>query len=1031
MKNDLVAYINGKDYHVVSGAVYNEEYNETLDSLAIVLDNVAKADRLQIHPYDFVRVQNIGDGLPFNVEMLVDNWVESEENIAQHIYKYQINLMSETKLLEKTQCPNIAITHSEIEGKKDIFEKISQFFQLYVPKVKMKASDTKWAYKHLYELDEASLKAKFQGVPCADMTMQMPTLRQLFTNLMSQVGCIPVIKERKLTYLDLAKEATTFDIGAKGVNKVQRSNSSDSYVNALESQNDQLLDTDNKIISETLGFRDRNNVIIKQTENLKLETSFPIYKVNKFTLRMPSQIASFFYTRNVNYNKEPTNELPRFTIEVSSDRKSILLKYNGLSGVTYHIEMPTIVYVGLRKDQEPTYVNVNNYDDFDVQGGSIVTKSYALPSGVSTNDYMWFKSKCNGKQMNVRLLAIDDIILLNVDNENVQVTQGLSNTYGYLKNDLTQNIVENGKRKLLDTDYRTMPKTASETSVQEVAKWVYGTIGYSIGTKTISGFSQTYSFKNVWWEESKTYFENIANLIINGDRKYGSEHFDDALISKWRKHLGGYDGILELRATAYSSTFASSIFDIEYQPLNSVTFKTYKEETPIEYTQLDGTASGLTDFDRFSKNLQEKVDRLGNEVMSINQTTDEATSLQSLNSDYDDHICFKRTIALANNYVQATYALSKDYVIKNYFTSITTKYRAYEHVDYSQSTLRKEHKNVFVTIDTENHQGESDTIAFYEEPVVTFLKGLLPYEKGKGLRYAIEQGESEDGALETAKYDLSAVTCDNAILLSYESPDNVGAGSYLKSPFVDTDLGGVTQTNQIWGKKYNEKRFVGFVDYLPYYESTGADLFNKACKTPLYPDNAEAIENVVMSSKGEWVQYKDEAERINMSVQLTYVNKASEYLAFTEELLKNMPYIDNSIYGHANAIVFLTDDSAKAGLMPYPNKTGILYTDENDNLAPISDLVTLNSDNQSITFKSVKDVVKIFDCPYKLVHAFKDANGEWQWVDIAMWKSSQSKVLYVYLTDTNTQKIYANDEHNVLRLMYQDDGKGNKGLKSL
>ena len=146
--------------------------------------------------------------------------------------------------------------------------------------------------------------------------------------------------------------------------------------------------------------------------------------------------------------------------------------------------------------------------------------------------------------------------------------------------------------------------------------------------------------------------------------------------------------------------------------MNSVTFKTYKEETPIEYTQLDGTANGLTDFDRFSRNLQEKVDRLGNEVMSINQTTDEATSLQNLNSDYDDHICFKRTIAIANNYVQATYALSKDYVIKNYFTSITTKYRVYEHVDYSQSTLRKEHKNVFVTIDTKNHQGESDTIAF-------------------------------------------------------------------------------------------------------------------------------------------------------------------------------------------------------------------------------------------------------------------------------------------------------------------------------
>lgn len=1031
MKNDLIACINGKAYHVVSGAVYNEEYNETLDSMSIVLDNVAKADRIEIHPYDFVRVKNVGDGLPFDKEMLVDDWVESEENIHDHIYKYQINLMSETKLLEKTQCPNIAITHSETQGKKDIFEKISQFFELYAPKVKMKSSDTKWGYKPLYELDEESLKAKFQGVPCADMTMQMPTLRQLLTNLMLQKGCIPVLKERKLTYLDLTASATQFDIGANGVNKVQRSNSSDSYVNALESQNDQLLDTGNKVISETLGFRDKSNVIIKQTENLKLETAFPIYNISKFTLRMPSEIAYFFYTRNANYNKEPTSELPRLKIAVSSDRKSIVLSYVGLSGSTYHISKATITFTHLEQDKAPTYVNVGNLDDYDIIGGSEIAKTIPFPTGVSVNDFMWFTSQCNGKPMNIRLVAIDDIILQNVDNEDVQLVVGLTNTYGYLKADLTANVVESGKRKMLDTDYTTMPKSTGATSVKDVAKWVYGTVGYSIGTKEISGFSQTYSFKNLWWDVKKTYFENIVGLITNDDRRYGSECFDDALISKWREHLGGYNGILELRAVAYSNTFASSVFDIEYQPLNSVTFKAYKEDTPVEYTQLDGTASGLTDFDRFAKNMQQKADRLGNEIMSISQTTNDATALQGVNTDYDDHICFKRTLAIANNYVQATYTLSKDYVIKNYFTSITTKYRAYEHVDYAQSTLRKEHKNVFVTIDAkENHQGECDTLSFYEEPVSAFLKGLLPYDKGKGLRYAIEQGESEGGALETAKYDLSAVTCDTAILLSYESPDNVGAGSYLKSPLVDTDLGGVAQTWQIWGEGYKEKRFVGFVDYLPYYESTGTDLFDKASKTPLYPDNAEAVANVKVSSSGQWVQYKDEAERLNVSVQFTYVNKASDCFEFTEEMLKNMPYIDNSQYGHANAIVFLIDGK-DVRLMGYPNKKGRLYTDEDGNLAPIGDLVSLGSDGQSVTFKSVKDAVKIFDCPYKIVHAFKDANGDWQWADIALWKSSESGTLHVYLNDTNTQKVYAEDAYKVLRLMYQDDGKGNKGLKSL
>ena len=1021
MKNDLIACINGKAYHVVSGAVYNEEYNETLDSMSIVLDNVAKADRIEIHPYDFVRVKNVGDGLPFDKEMLVDDWVESEENIHDHIYKYQINLMSETKLLEKTQCPNIAITHSETQGKKDIFEKISQFFELYAPKVKMKSSDTKWGYKPLYELDEESLKAKFQGVPCADMTMQMPTLRQLFTNLMLQKGCIPILKERKLAYLDLTAKAVFFNIDAKGVNKVQRSNSSDSYVNTVESQNDQLLDTGNKVISETLGFRDKDNVLIKQDENLKLETAFPIYGVSKCAMRIPSAISSTFQADNINYDSEdPT--LPAFQVKREGNNIQIMFyAYEEQKG-----EIPSVAEAFITF-YEGTYVVKKTVD---------VTKLFAwntwyavaIPDGLAGSDKFYFYSRLSdGRIIATRLCNLDANAVASIKTP-MTFDDGKRGVYGYFKTDITPNVVENSKRKLLDTDFTTMPNDATPS---ELAKWIYGTVGYSIGSKTITGFSQKYSKAQGWWNNEKTYFENIVNVLADGGKYYPTSRFDDSVEQAYREWLGGYKGELELKPSPYSSTFASAIFDIEYQPLNSVTFKAYKEDTPVEYTQLDGTASGLTDFDRFAKNMQQKADRLGNEIMSISQTTNDATALQGVNTDYDDHICFKRTLAIANNYVQATYTLSKDYVIKNYFTSITTKYRAYEHVDYAQSTLRKEHKNVFVTIDAkENHQGECDTLSFYEEPVSAFLKGLLPYDKGKGLRYAIEQGESEGGALETAKYDLSAVTCDTAILLSYESPDNVGAGSYLKSPLVDTDLGGVAQTWQIWGEGYKEKRFVGFVDYLPYYESTGTDLFDKASKTPLCPDNAEAVANVKVSSSGQWVQYKDEAERLNVSVQFTYVNKASDCFEFTEEMLKNMPYIDNSQYGHANAIVFLIDGK-DVRLMGYPNKKGRLYTDEDGNLAPIGDLVSLGSDGQSVTFKSVKDAVKIFDCPYKIVHAFKDANGDWQWADIALWKSSESGTLHVYLNDTNTQKVYAEDAYKVLRLMYQDDGKGNKGLKSL
>ena len=44
-------------------------------------------------------------------------------------------------------------------------------------------------------------------------------------------------------------------------------------------------------------------------------------------------------------------------------------------------------------------------------------------------------------------------------------------------------------------------------------------------------------------------------------------------------------------------------------------------------------------------------------------------------------MAFKRTLKLGANAIDAEYTFSKDYVLRNYFTSITTKYRAYEYVD--------------------------------------------------------------------------------------------------------------------------------------------------------------------------------------------------------------------------------------------------------------------------------------------------------------------------------------------------------------
>lgn len=1027
MKNNIVAYINGNEYEAVSGVVYAEEFNETLDSLSIVIDNVPKGKRISLNPYDFVRVMNKSedsDKYPFDVEMIVDNYVESEESISQHIYKYSINLMSETKLLEKIQCPNLAITHSLVAGKKSIFEYIKQFHELYAPKIKIgnNATAKTWTYAPLFSLS-SELEGKFGNVPCADMAMQQPTLRQLLTNLMLQSSCIPVIKNRTLTYLDLSEKPTEFNVSASGLNKIQRSNSSDSYVNTLTSMKDQLLDTGNKVISETLGFRDKDNVLIKQTENLKLETAFPIYNVTKCIMRMPCGISAKFHVDNINCGRNMIDKtLPILNLE-RVDNKIRFMYY-----VADGASVPSVKKAFITFYKQNPSVALAVKETVDVTSEIVFNQwaEVAIPGDLTQNDYFYFYSETSdGRIIATRLCQLDT---KDVDNiiDPKDYNLGIKDVYGYFKTDITPNVVENTKRKLLNVDFTTMPNSDGATA-SDVAKWIYGTVGYSIGSKTISGFSQTYSKSVGWWDEKYTYFENIVNVLAPASEWYGVSRFDSAVEIVYRNWLGGYKGYLGFYITPYTNTFASTIFDIEYQPLNSVTLKTFKEDTPIELEQLDGTSQGVTDFDRFADNLQEKTDRLGNDVMSINQTTDDGSDVQKVNTHYDDYVCFKRTIAISNNYVQANYSLSKDYVMKNYFTSITTKYRAYEHVDYSQSTLRKESRHTFVTLDKGNHLGESIILNIKGEQPSIFFKGLTEYSDATPIRYAYEQANNESGALETAKYDVSAITCENSLLFSFESPDNVGAGSYLNSPKVDESLGGVTQSYQIWGNDYKKSRFLGFIDKLPYYDSTSDSVFFEACKTPIFENNSYVLINDrirIEDTSGKARFYQDPSERLNFTAQFVYMNKAKDVIEFSEELIKNCPYIDNSVYGRANGIVIVTNESDNK-LYDYPNQKGVLIPN-----LKISDLVHVSSNNNEIIVKSLGCVKSEYEnYTYKIVHSYRDdSDGSYKHVDIALVKikGAQSITLYAYLNDTNTQKIYGVDDNGVFRPMYKDDGSGNR-----
>lgn len=1059
MNNDIVLYANGKEYHTVLGCTIEEEFSETLDSATIVLDNVAKEDRLDIKPYDFVRIKNIGEGYPLDREMLVDSFVETEKNISQHIYYYQITLMSETKLLEKKQCPNLTISHSERFGKKSIATHLSHYLDLYVPRAKTMTdvANLRWGYKPIISYTKSELESKFSD-DCADMAMTSPTLRQLLTNLMLQKSCIPQVSERKLSWIDLSEEPTTFNENAKGLNAIQRSNSSDSFVNALASMSEQLLDTSNKVIAESVGFRDPDNVFLKQAENLKLHTSFPIYNVTKCNLTMP--VVTNEYVRVYNENFEVNGKwFPAFTARAYVTDGSLASitntsplgyvdVYHDVSAMEKGVTIKDAKMVFLSQEystsefsvlkQVDFSVNLSNYDD-----NNLVQTRVSVPSDLQTEEasktYFFYitmiVARGTGEEIrqSTMLLPMNLAYCINNKTESYDYyIKSLPIDFVYVKEDITPNVVENAKRQLLDTDYTTMP-TSDDTTAEELAKWIYGTVGYSIGGQEIAGFSNTYSFAQGWWNSSKTYFENMLDVLLRKNGWFKNDEMQSTSEKAYRAFLGGYEGSFGIKGSKYlHDSFATAVFDIEYQPLNSMTFKTYKNEILFDIEQLDNTASGLTDFDRFAKNSQQKTNRLGNDIMTINQTTDDITQIQPLNSKYEDSIVFKRTISLNKNYVQVNYALSKDYVMKNYFTSISTKYRAYEHIDYNQATIRKEHINVFVTLDTDNHQGMDDRIVLGYTVANAFLGGLLPHDTNRSLRYALEQSKNEQGSEETVKYDISIVANDNALAFIHQPWFNIGNGSYLTA--LEATEGGLPQSYQIWGDEYYERKILGYVPTLDLYAEHTDDGVKSITKEPIV-DNSYAYEismKIVNDmTKSYLTQWKDEGETINTTVQFTYVNKCEDFFIFSEELIRNAPIADISEYGYANAIVVVDNKKfkkfGKEYLKPYPNQEGNLWTAD-DGTFSLSDYVEIN--DNALTLKPI--ATALLSIPYKIVHAYKNAKGEWEWVDLAMVEGSHNtQTVYVYLNDTNTLKVMCEDDYKVLRPMYEDDGTGNKKAKAL
>ena len=834
---------NTSAYDLVVGSVFKEELNETLDSGSIIISNVEPSRKLELEPYQYVYIYDTESD--FEKYFLVDNFIENYVNLDTPYYEYTIALMSETKLLEKIQLPNRTIRNPLKAPQFKVNELIGQFCKLYIPSVKYfnKNSNT-WSYHQIIDYQSVIDVNSIFNVDCPDMEFNHPTLRQVLTSLMQVVGCLPRIVNHKLTYVNLRLKPTEFIIPSGRKYIISTSNSSDSYNTSIQTLGENIVGENNIVKNETLGFRDVENVFLKHTENLKLTTEFPIKEIKSLKMNVPVNfyfgmgvihLGDTFISNNFVYDNNLTKTKIGFEIYYSSDLgNDIELRYC-FEKVSYlNNNFGKVIYQVLTRSEI--------YQETATK--SIVNESYVYSNTLKDNqDYNLIVIELRkGNDYGYYLISVDNVYHFYMPTLYIV--------------DLTSLVFETQERKLKRTDLTYSPET-----IEDMSKYYYTTLEYTYGNSDISGFSQEYDYVEWYGKYQNILISNIAT-IYKSNLDYLGELEDRIIkyyftfmpndITKFRIDRTDYNIVDNVLNTSLSP-YSAYTFNITYIPFNNVNLKFDKsKDIPLSLTQLDNQESAIPSLTAFALREQEKVERIGNNVVKINASNiTNLYEINALNTKYNDSIIFSKEIAYYEDFCNVNYIATKDYILKNYFTNIQTKYRANKYVDYASTVLRIENRKYYVYLNTRSFNG-SDTLGVgnltdkqnRKKKINDYFLGNLVNQETifDTLDYNIKA--TTDNKM--FRNDLSIIKFNNDIALNYRDFDSVSGGIGIENPATVDKLGGYIQK---WymrdGLNYNTYNGTYFVDFsfIPNFGTELENLFlteenllayyNKQLKLPL------------------------------------------------------------------------------------------------------------------------------------------------------------------------------------------------------
>lgn len=753
--------------------------------------------------FTFKSVQSNVTMPSFYRHLLIDTFTEERLNPIENLFKYKISLFSETKKLERIPLPNISITQPlNIAKRKSVAEYIRQYVSQYSPTIKVATSSDTWKYVSKYEIDD-SIDTIFSNVYSPNFSLDNPSLRDLLNQLFLVKDRIPYVKDDVIYALDITQRNGIFNF--TNTTNVTGSRTSENYSTGLKRTYNNALSSRRTVKNvEYLGFRNSDYALMT-LDNMRLETKFPIYKINKI--------------------------------------------------------------------------------------------------------YMCYYKKAQIWSLDNQQYTGQDKVFL-------------------CKQDITKLVKLKEEQATLSKDWNDFTNNPPST-IDEMAQYRLCTVDYEIGNNIIDGWGTQYSYPKGWWAdqtETKTYIENIF-YILDKFYPYGiytvgylsRELGDNKFITIDQTVSNRMDNVVTpLSNSEVAKKLKTFFFIIDYEGFYNGTVITSKDDEYRDDIETnDNQGNSLTLLEKDGLFQKEKANRFGNMAYTYNAVYDNVLQVQQLgsvdNTLDDDVIIYHRSYAIYDTHVLAEYYGSKDYVLKNYFTSVYARHRPFNLLSYNQSVKRAENRKNYLLLSRTkvyyekiNSDYNSNPPMFFNE-FTNYLSKLLTFCKSSEIPTSIDRFTNSEKinygyvAYNTYDYytsDIMTFVSGYSLCFNLSMWDNISMGNYIKT--LSPDMASGTPENDLTGSVQSYYPVIddvetGFTETLGFYvshipenefkdtvfdytASIGSTLYNKLLRLPRVLPLKET--NIIGK---EYTINKDNKEVIDMTFQ---IEALTDNCIFSEWMLK-------------------------------------------------------------------------------------------------------------------------------------------------